>query len=139
MKAANARILSNDFQAVRLCRLATWRGPSAVAPEGGRGPYVILQTGIDPEDPTATVEDFILGAGGRWLPLYLFYRLPQEVRREQFVFSTVADAIAVLRRLTGKARVDHPRREGMASATGEDDLNRAVADAEEESEALPRR
>jgi hypothetical protein len=106
MSPHDARTLTNDFQDIRLCCLRSSADPGTNNGSDHRGPYLILQTGIDPQDPTATVDEFILSRQGHWLPLYLYYRLPEVTRVAEFLFPTAAVAIAVLQNLTGTAVVD---------------------------------
>jgi hypothetical protein len=135
MSSENARNLSNDFQDVRLLSLHTWPDAPALRDSGGHGPYVVMQKAIDPEDLRATVEDFILGKSGRWLPLYLFQKLPQDLRREQFIFAAAAEVIEVLQGLTGKPTIERgqpaPAGSGDAqpSDAGTDPLNKAIQEA----------
>jgi hypothetical protein len=133
MDSKDARNLSNDFQDVHLYSLQRWSEASMIAPPGSRGPYVILQTAIDPEDPGAAVEDFILGKNGRWLPLYLFHPLPKEIRRQHYLYEVAADAIAVLGTLTGKPTIErgqaNAEAEGTTGIPPHDPLNAAIAEA----------
>ena len=135
MSSENARILSNDFQSVRLLSLHTWPDASALRDPSGHGPYVVMQKAIDPEDLRATVEDFVLGKAGRWLPLYLFHQLPQELRREQFIFSAAAEVIEVLQGLTGKPIIDRGQPAAGADPAEADPLNQAIQDALDLDEA----
>lgn len=131
MKDADARLLSNAYQDVHLYSLHTWPDAGALQSTPGQGPYVVLQTAIDPQSLGATVEDFILGRNGRWLPLVSFRRLPQELRREMFVFSAASGVIEVLQGLTGTPTVERgqPEASDAAETSGDDPLNRAVAEA----------
>ncbi len=107
MDLASTRSLSNDFQDIRLCSLHATANPRDEEDPGGHGPYVILQKGIDPDDSTATVDEFILGRDGRWVTVGQFDRLPPEAQESRFVYPTAAEAVAVLQSLTGRAVVDH--------------------------------
>lgn len=101
-----ARSLRNDFQAVHLYSLRHW--PEAIdhAPPESGGPYVIIQTGIDPDNPGADVDHFILGRSGRWISLSVFRRLSREFRRENYLFSMAAEAIEALQGLVGRPEID---------------------------------
>lgn len=133
MDPIDARTLTNDFKDVHLYSLHRWSEASFIAPPGSHGPYVILQTAIDPEDPGAAVDDFILGKNGRWLPLYLFHPLPREKRREHYLYTTAAEAITVLGTLTGKPLIERGKPGNGGEATGDnasnDPLNAAIAEA----------
>lgn len=134
MNPETARNLSNDFQNVRLLSLHAWSDAPALQDSPGHGPYVVLQTAIDPEDLRATVEEFILGKAGHWLPLYLFQQLPKELRREQFIFSAAAEVIQVLQELPGKPVIQRGRPAQAAGETpdpdpGDDPMNQAIHEA----------
>ncbi len=106
MDRSTARNLSNDFQAVRLYSLRRWPDAAWYAPPESGGPYVIMQVAIDPEDLGADIDEFVLGRDGRWRPLALFFRLPWPRRDELFLFSTAAEAIAVMQGLAPRPVVD---------------------------------
>jgi hypothetical protein len=135
MSSETVRNLSNDFQSVRLLSLHAWPDAPALRDPGGHGPYVVMQKAMDPEDLRATVEDFILGKAGRWLPMYLFHQLPEDLRREQFVFSAAAQVIEVLQGLTGKPIIDRGRPATAADPAEADPLNQAIQDALDRDEA----
>lgn len=133
MELENTRSLSNAFRDLRLCSLHYWPDAAALSPPGSHGPYVIIQTGIDPKDITGRVEDFILGRDGYWLSLGRFYQLPEESRIERFLYPTAADAIALLQTLTGPAKVSSNHLSSALTSDegslGDDPLNDAVAQA----------
>lgn len=132
MNAENARNLSNDFQDVHLYSLHTWPEAGAFRDPNGNGPYIVMQTGIDPEDLRATVEDFILGKTGRWLPMYLFQQLSKELRREQFIFAAAADVIEVMQGLAGKPVIERGQPDAATlPPDNADPLNKAIQEARE--------
>jgi hypothetical protein len=133
MNPDHYRNISNAYQDVRLFSLHKWPEAAAYQESPGRGPYVVLQTGIDPDCLRASVQDFILGRDGRWLPVRLFLRLPQDTRRSLFVFGAVAEVVDVLRGLRGKPAIERgtsgnqpPTPENLPTP---DSLNDAVAEA----------
>lgn len=103
------RSLSNNFQDVRLLSLASWSKAAEIVPKDQAGPYVVLQEGYSPTDPSLTLHDFILSRSGKWLALGHFYRLPVPERRAEFVFGTSAEVIQILSSLPSKAAVLDPR------------------------------
>lgn len=135
MKPETARTLSNDYQDVRLFSLHTWRDAASLQASPGHGPYVVMQTAIDPDNLRTVVEDFILGRTGRWLPMDHFRQLPQETRRELFVFSAASEVIEVLRGLLGKPTIERgqpadPNTATPSQTAGSDDsLNQAISEA----------
>ena len=108
MSQANARSLSNNFQDVRLVSLASWSKAAEIAPRDRNGPYVVMQEGYDPQDPTLKFDEFVLGRSGKWLSLALFYRLPVPDRRAEFLYGTAAEVMQTLGKLTGKVVVFRP-------------------------------
>lgn len=108
MSQAASRSITNSFQDVRLISLASWSRAAEINPRDARGPYVVLQEGYDPGDLTMNPDEFLLGRSGRWLSLGLFYRLPVEQRRGEFVFGTVAEVMNVLGTLSSKVAVFRP-------------------------------
>lgn len=138
MESLNARSLSNDFQDVQLYSLRHWSEANLLAPADGHGPYVIMQSGIDPQDPGLEVDDFILGKDGRWLPLYLFQPLSKDQRRSRYIFATAAEAITVLGSLPGKPIVERGTTEPEEgeTTTVDDPLNQAISAARQHGPTL---
>jgi hypothetical protein len=67
--------------------------------------------------------------------MYLFHQLPEDLRREQFVFSAAAQVIEVLQGLTGKPIIDRGRPATAADPAEADPLNQAIQDALDRDEA----
>jgi hypothetical protein len=132
MERHHARALSNSFRSVRLFNLSDWPEAAPFAEEPGRGPFVILQTAYDPEDPTASVQDFILSRDGRWLPLEVFYQLDDNADRGEFVHPTAAAAITVLQGLKGRPNIIRawtpkaPASDAGASSAARDSLRETL-------------
>lgn len=106
--STNSRSLTNSFLDVRLVSLASWSKASEIQPRDQGGPYVILQSGYDPQDLTMTPDEFVLGRSGKWTALGLFYRLPIPERREEYVFGTAGEAMRVLGGLPSKVAILRP-------------------------------
>ena len=137
MSEVTARGLSNSFQDVRLVSLASWSKAAEIVPRDRGGPYVVLQEGYDPQDPSMSADEFVLGRSGKWLSVGLFYRLPVPGRREEFVFGTAGEVMQVLGALTSKVAVYQPgeRGEGADAPAGPDDMAAAIRSGQAPGEA----
>ena len=108
MNQAHLHNITNNFLDVHLASLSSWRAAKEIFPRDSGGPYVVLQEGYDPEDFRMIPDEFVLGRSGKWLSLALFYRMPVQERREEFVFGTAAEVMTTLRDLPSKPVVMHP-------------------------------
>lgn len=97
--------LSNHFSACRLVSLAKHKAASEFANRDTNGPYVIMQHGYEPGDSTMRAADYILGRSGAWLGTHWFIRMPVPDRRKEFIFSNVAEVMALMESLTSKVEV----------------------------------
>ncbi|NUN92815.1 MAG: hypothetical protein HUU04_03430 [Verrucomicrobiae bacterium] len=118
------RALTNAHQDVRLVSLRAWKGADAIARRDEAGPYVIGQEGYDPDDPTLTPGEFLLGKSGAWIRVSDFFRLPAEERRKEFVFGAAAEVIQMMMSLPARPRV--LRAVSTAAAAEEDEDLRAT-------------
>lgn len=98
-----ASSITNDFRDFQLWNLMAQAAP---APAPARGPYMVVQDGCDPEDPVSRKCSFVLTRRGTWLHCYLFFMLPDTVRRGVGVFDSVQDVFELAERLVGKPRVE---------------------------------
>ncbi|MFO1460666.1 MAG: hypothetical protein U1G08_14830 [Verrucomicrobiota bacterium] len=126
MSDLDLRNITNNFKDVQLASLAAWKDAATVEPRDRGGPYVVLQTGFDPEDPKFTPDEFILGRSGKWLPLAHFYRLPVPERRAEFVFGTAGEVMALLGSLLPKAQILRPHDREPAEPSAPDDFSAAI-------------
>lgn len=108
MSNINLHNITNNFQDVRLSSLATWKQAAEFTPRDRNGPYAILQEGYDPEDPTVTADEFVLGRSGKWLSLGYFYKMPVPERRAEFVFGTAAEVMQMMGNLPSQAQIIRP-------------------------------
>lgn len=113
-----SRSITNDYQNVRLVSLKNWARADEISPRDNGGPYVVVQEGYDPEDPDMDYDEFLLGRSGEWVSEGVFFRLPADLRTEEFVFGTAAEVIGILENLTGKAQIY--RKEETLAATHAD-------------------
>jgi hypothetical protein len=102
---STANRLSNHFSASRLLSLAKHKAASEISPRDTNGPYIILQHGYEPGDPSMRAGDYLLGRSGAWLGTHWFIRLPVPERRKEFLFGTVAEVMQLMENLTGKVEV----------------------------------
>lgn len=100
-----AQKLSNHFSACRLISLAKHRDASQFAARDAHGPYIVMQHGYAPGDATMQAADFLLGRSGAWLGTHWFIRMPVKERREEFIFATMAEVMAMMEELTSKVEV----------------------------------
>ena len=114
--------ITNSFLDVRLASLSSWKQANEIFPRDRGGPYVVLQEGYDPEDPTLTPDEFVLGRSGKWLSLGHFYQMPVPERRDEFVFGTAAEVMQMMSNLPSKAQVvraENPKDAQSTPATDE--------------------
>lgn len=105
MPNVNLRNITNSFHDCRLVSLKSWKRAAEISPRDRGGPYVVLQEGYDPQDLRMIAEEYVLGRSGKWLSLGLFYRMPVEDRRAEYVFGTAAEVIQVMNDLPSKAQI----------------------------------
>jgi hypothetical protein len=119
-----SKVLTNRFQAVRIISLASWRQADEISPRDPDGPYLITQEGCGQEDGKATVEEFVLGRAGKWLPLGHFLQLSVMDRRAGFVFGTTAEIMQLLGSLPAEPAIFRPAKgvQPPASAIREDEM-----------------
>ena len=122
MSNANLRNITNSFQDVKLASLASWRAANEFTPRDRGGPWVVMQEGFDPADPTMAPDEFILGRSGQWLSLSFFYKMSVPERRAEFVFGTAAEVMQMMSNLPPKVAVMRPGdKAGAAPVSSEPD------------------
>lgn len=124
MSQADARRLTNHFQDVRLISLRNWKAAAEITPRDQGGPYMVGQEGYDPADLCMQTNEFVLGRSGKWLSVGLFFKLPLETRRAEFVFGTAAEIMRLMQNLPSRAEVLSLQAEPQSAAAPEqDELN----------------
>jgi len=70
-----------------------------------RGPYLVTQTGVSPNDPLAKERMFVLRPDGRWADFnaYICQDKPEAI--DQIVFSTTTEVMETFGKLMGRPRV----------------------------------
>jgi len=72
-----------------------------------RGPFVVTQTGVAPDDPAPRTHLFVLRSDGRWADFngYVCQGKPEAI--DQLVFASIPEVMATFSRLTGRPQVHH--------------------------------
>jgi hypothetical protein len=127
MDQSTLRSITNDYQDVRLVSLKSWKRANEISPRDSGGPYAVMQEGYDPEDLKMVYDEFLLGKSGEWISAGVFFRLPADLRVQEFVFGTAAEVMGLMENLTGKARI-YRKGEALAApeADAPDDLNQVL-------------
>lgn len=89
--------LTNSYHNCELLNLG--HGPN------GRGPFVIRQEGTPPGSMTFQPDVFLLRKDGAWVLNLAVFALPEK-DKEQFLFTTSAEAMVLLDSLTGDPVVE---------------------------------
>lgn len=126
MANLNLRNITNSFQDCRLVSLASWKRAADISPRDRGGPYVVLQEGYDPEDMRLIAEEFVLGRSGKWMSLGMFYKMPVEDRRAEYVFGTAAEVMQMMGNLASKAQILRPGGEPADAPAENDDMAAAL-------------
>jgi hypothetical protein len=90
------RTLTNDYRDAQILDLGS-------ADE--RGPYLVTQTGVAPNDPVPRTHLFVLRPDGRWVDFnaYACQNKPEAI--DEIVFADIPKVMATFGRLTGRAQV----------------------------------
>lgn len=107
MDLSNIRAITNNYQDARLISLKDWKRANEVEPHDHGGPYIVSQEGYDPHDLKARYNEFVLGRSGKWLSLSMFFKLPNDIRRQEFIFGTAAEVIQMMDSLRGNPEIEH--------------------------------
>jgi hypothetical protein len=89
--------LTNNYQSCELLNLA--HGPK------GRGPFIVRQEGTPPGSMTFKKDRFLLRKDGTWVWNLAVFAL-SEKEKEQFLYSSTAEAMTLLDGLTGDPVVE---------------------------------
>jgi len=123
------RALSNNFRDLRLISLQSWKHAREIEPRDPGGPFLVVQEGYDPQDPTMSFDEFVLGRSGGWMPVGLFLKLPREIRRDEFIFGRASEVVELLNSLGGKAVVVDRADDFERLEDHEDDMAQALSRA----------
>ncbi|HWQ90813.1 MAG TPA: hypothetical protein VN673_04020 [Clostridia bacterium] len=132
MDLSKLHSLTNRYQDVRLISLHGWKESDAIDPRDNGGPYVVVQEAYDPADFKMRPDEFVLSKSGHWMAMGYFFRLPQETRRDEFVFGTAAEVVRALEQLPPVASVVYSQAALEELREGElDELNAAIIHGKE--------
>jgi hypothetical protein len=70
-----------------------------------RGPYLVTQTGVSPNDPLAKERMFVLRPDGRWVDFNAYACQGKPEVLDEAVFPTMAEVMTTFGRLTGPPQV----------------------------------
>jgi hypothetical protein len=105
MDLTKLRVITNAYQDVRVISLKDWKSASEISPRDRGGPYIIGQEGYSPEDQSFRPDEFVLSRAGKWLSVGIFFALPLEQRRAEFIFGTISEVVQLMQSLPSKALV----------------------------------
>jgi hypothetical protein len=132
------RSITNNYRDVRLISLRDWKRAQEIVPRDVGGPYLVCQEGYDPRDLRMDLDEFVLSKSGKWVSLGLFFKLPRETRRQEFIFGTAAEVMDLLQSLPSNATVFHPGEPPPPQPEpGEDDLKAAFLAAKQTPGSSP--
>lgn len=140
MDLSQLRSITNSYQDVRLLSLKEWKRAAEIEPRDQGGPYMVSQEGYDPEAAKPRADEFVLGKSGEWVRLSLFFQLPGDVRREEFVFGMASEVMQLMDSLSSSVRLVRSGEELVALVNSEpeqDDLVEAVL-AAKQTQPMPK-
>ena len=90
------RTLTNDYRDSQVLNLGA---------EGDRGPYLVTQTGVSPDDQIPRTHMFVLRPDGQWVDFNAYACQGKPEAFDEVVFPTMPDVMAAFGRLAGRPRV----------------------------------
>ena len=72
---------------------------------GERGPYLVTQTGVSPNDPLPKERMFVLRPDGRWVDFNAYACQGKPEAMDEIVFSTTAEVMTTFGKLFGRPQV----------------------------------
>jgi len=88
--------ISNHFKAVRHLDLGSG---------SGRGPFLVTQSGVAPNDDKARERMFVLRPDGKWVDFNSYACQDRPDVMDELVFNTTVEVMKTMARLTGKPEV----------------------------------
>src|SRR6266513_5296805 len=90
------RTISNNYRDVHVLNLVSG---------GERGPYLVTQTGVAPNDSLAKERMFVLRPDGRWVDFNAYACQGKPEAIDEVVFSTTAEVMETFAKLLGRPQV----------------------------------
>ena len=90
------RTITNDYRDAQILNLGSG---------GERGPYLVTQTGVSPNDPLPKERMFVLRPDGRWVDFNAYACQGKPEAMDEIVFSTTAEVMETFAKLLGRPQV----------------------------------
>lgn len=90
------RYLTNEYRDSQVMDLGS---------ASSRGPYVVTQTGVAPDDPAPRTHLFVLRPDGRWADFNAYVCQGKPEAMDELVFTNMAQVMATFARLTARPQV----------------------------------
>jgi len=90
------RTLTNDYRDSKVMNLGSGNE---------RGPYLVTQTGVSPNDPVPRTHFFVLRPDGRWVDFNAYVCQGKPEALDEIVFPNMPKVMEVFARLRGRADV----------------------------------
>ena len=90
------RTITNNYQDAHILNLGSG---------GERGPYLVTQTGVAPNDSLAKERMFVLRPDGRWVDFNAYACQGRPEAMDEIVFSTTTDVMETFAKLFGRPQV----------------------------------
>ena len=90
------RTITNNYRDSHLLNLGSG---------GERGPYLVTQTGVSPNDPLPKERMFVLRPDGRWVDFNAYACQGKPEAMDELVFSTTTEVMAMFGKLLGRPQV----------------------------------
>ena len=90
------RTITNDYRDAQILNLGSG---------GERGPYLVTQTGVSPNDPLPKERMFVLRPDGRWVDFNAYACQGKPEAMDEIVFPTTAEVMTTFGKLFGRPQV----------------------------------
>ena len=90
------RAITNDYRDAQVLNLGSGRE---------KGPFLVTQTGVSPNDPVPKTHMFVLRPDGQWADFNAYACQGKPEAMDEIVFRTMGDVMQEFGRLVGRPRV----------------------------------
>ena len=90
------RAITNDYRDAQVLNLGSGRE---------KGPFLVTQTGVSPNDPVPKTHMFVLRPDGQWADFNAYACQGKPEAMDEIVFRTMGEVMQVFGRLVGRPRV----------------------------------